>query len=216
MLELAEKLKQYKSTFDASTPSEILETINRSVSLFQQESVCDSCLMTGSEFPAFTLKDLNGRTVCSHDLLKDKPLVVSFIRGGWCPYCVLELQAWQQYYDASFNDFNIVAITPELPEFACQVKKDNHISFPVLIDEELQLTKKLGLVWPLDDEMKSLLLKWDIDVSKRTCDTKFNLPVPATFVIDKNRVIQYRFIEEDYTIRAEPSEVLNIYRKFLD
>lgn len=216
MLELAEKLKQFKSSFDASTPTEILETINRSVSLFQRESVCDSCLMRGSDFPKFTLKNIDGQDISSDSLLAEKPLVVSFIRGGWCPYCVLEMQAWQQYYEASFEDFNIVAITPEIPEFACRVKQDNDISFPVLIDEKMQLAKQLGLVWLLDDDMKELLLKWDIDILKRTCDTKFNVPVPATFVIDRNGKIQYRFIEEDYTIRAEPSEVLQVYRHLLN
>lgn len=215
MAALAEKLRQFKSSFDASTPTEILETINRSISLFQQENVCQTCLITGSTFPSFTLNNLQGNVTELTQLVQDKPLVITFIRGGWCPYCVLEMQAWQSYYKASFEEFNIVAITPEFPEFSSQLQKDNNISFPILIDKGLQLVSKLGLVWSLDADMQDLLLKWNIDLTKRSCETKFNVPIPATFVIDKDLTIKYRFIEEDYTIRAEPSDVIKAYQALL-
>lgn len=215
MADLADKLRQYKSSFDASTPTEILETINRSISLFQSHAVCSTCLPIGEQFPAFRLQSVTGETVNSDLLLQSGPLVVSFIRGGWCPYCMLEMQAWQRHFEASFEQFNIVAITPELFQYAHQVKQDNNISFPILVDKDMTFAKQLGLIWDLDDEMKALLLKWNINITERTSETKFLLPVPATFVIDQNYTIHFRFIEEDYTQRAEPSEVLKSYNKLL-
>ena len=123
------------------------------------------------------------------------------------------MQAWQRYYEASFASFNIVAISPELPEYVSQVKQDNNIGFPILIDENMEYAEQLGLIWRLDEEMKTLLLKWNIDLSERTREKHFQLPVPATFVIGQDHVIHFRFIEEDYTLRAEPAEVLESYNK---
>lgn len=85
--------------------------------------------------------------------------------------------------------------------------------FPLLVDLNLQLANALGLVHTLDADMKDVLLNWDIDIHKRTCDERYSLPIPATFVIDQNRTVSYMYIEEDYTQRAEPDEVLKIYQK---
>lgn len=215
MSPLAEQLKQYKNSFDASTPADILETINRSISLFQSNSVCSSCLPVGAKIPGFNLRSLSGEMVSSETLLANGPLVIVFIRGGWCPYCILEMQAWQRHYEASFESFNIVAISPEIPEYTSQVKQENNIGFPILIDENMDYAEKLGLIWQLDEEMKALLLKWNIDLTERTQEKQFQLPVPATFVIGQDHTIHFRFIEEDYTLRAEPAEVLKVYNKLL-
>lgn len=126
---------------------------------------------------------------------------------------MLEIQAWQQYYEASFQHFNIIAITPEIAEYALATSQDNAMRFPLLIDQHLQLANELGLVHTLDADMKDVLLKWDIDIHKRTCDERYSLPIPATFVIDQDRTVKYVYIEEDYTQRAEPEEVLKIYQK---
>lgn len=215
MADLADKLRQYKSSFDASTPTEILETINRSISLFQSHSVCNNCLPVGDKFPSFRLQSVSGETVDSEVLLQKAPLVITLIRGGWCPYCMLEMQAWQRHFEASFEQFNIVAITPELFPYAHQVKQDNNISFPILVDKDMAFAKQLGLIWDLDEDMTALLLKWNINITERTSENNFQLPVPATFVIGQNYTIYFRFIEEDYTQRAEPSEVLKTYNNLL-
>lgn len=189
MSSLADKLKHFKSTFDANTPTELLETINRSISLLQQQCIGDSCIQLEHKFPEFQLPNAKGQLVSSETLLNEHPLVVTFIRGGWCPYCMLEIQAWQQYYEASFQHFNIIAITPEIAEYALATSQDNAMRFPLLIDQNLRLANALGLVHTLDADMKDVLLKWDIDLHKRTCDERYSLPIPATFVIDQDRTV---------------------------
>lgn len=216
MADLTDTLRQFKSTFDASTPAEILETINRSLSLFQSHSVCASCLPVGSKLPKFTLKTINDVPLNSDELLSDGPLIITLIRGGWCPYCILEMQAWQKWCDSVDYPINLVAITPEVPKYAIQAKQDNNLNFPILIDEGQSFAQSLGLIWELDEDMKQLLKRWEIDLEQRNKEPMFRLPVPATFVIDKNYIIHFRFIEEDYTIRAEPEKVLEIYQKLLN
>ncbi len=215
MSSLTDKLRHFKSTFDATTPPELLETINRSISLLQAESIKDSCIKVGAKIPEFSLPDINGELFKSEQLLAEKPLVISFIRGGWCPYCMLEMQAWQHYYEASFQEFNIVAITPEVAEYASAASSDNQLNFPVLLDRNLEFADSLCLVWKLDPGMQDILLKWDIDIRKRNSDDRSHLPVPATLVVDQNHVVRFMHVEEDYTQRAEPEEVLKAYEKLL-
>lgn len=210
---LSKKLQHFKSTFDASTPPEILETINRSISLFQSENDLEQCLKVGERFPNFELTDLSNKTQNKALLVKDKPLIITIVRGGWCPYCMLEMQVWQQYYEQSNKELNIIAITPELPEYANTMKQDNKLSFPLFFDAGLKLISKLGLEWQIDNGMKQQLLRWNVDLAER-CNC-INLPVPATFVLDKNGYIQFRFVEEDYSLRADPEDVLKIYDALL-
>lgn len=215
MSSLSKKLASYKSDFNTRTPVAILETINRSISLFQEHSALKSVLKVGQKFPPFELADLNGRLFNSRELIKEKPLIVTFVRGGWCPYCVLETQMWQQYFEKSKSSLNIIAITPEKPEFAKSMLPDNSQNVPLLFDSGLCFAEQLGLVWKTDDAMKAQLLKWDINLTERHCTQTFNLPVPATFVIDQQGIIQFRFIEEDYSTRAELDDVLAVYNRFI-
>jgi peroxiredoxin len=208
---LSDSLRNFKSSFDAETPPEILETINRSISLLQNEDKFSNVLTINAPFPPFSLFDIDGHLFDSIDLLQHKPLIVTFIRGGWCPYCMLEMQAWQHYYQLHEHGLNIVAITPELPQYASIMKTDNQLSFPVLYDRGLTLSTKLDLIWEIDQALTEQLLKWNIDLTKRSSSKKFNVPIPATFVLDQNHKIQFRFIEEDYSRRAEPEQVLSVY-----
>lgn len=213
---LSKKLKHFKSTFDAKTPPEILETINRSISLFQSEDNLSHLLKVGDQFPPFKLSDIEGNEFNSAQLLRDKPLIITIVRGGWCPYCMLEMQVWQQSYEENDQQLNIIAVTPELPEYASTMKQDNNLSFPLLFDEGLKFADELGLVWQIDNDLKQQLLRWNIDLSERSdCDDTFNLPVPATFVLDKDGRITFRFVEEDYSLRADPEDVLKTYKSLL-
>lgn len=209
---LREKLEEYRSSFDEDTPKELLETISRSLSLLQSKDVQQHAIKVGDAFPEFSLNSDKNQPTSLSSLIKQGPLIVTFIRGGWCPYCILEMREWQTLYETSEQPFNFVAITPEINEFATQLKIDNHLSVPLLIDRELTLAASLGLVWQIDDDMKSLLNKWQILLEKRNCDNRYQLPVPATFVINREGNVTFRFIEEDYTVRAEPQDVINHYQ----
>ncbi len=212
---LSEKLQHFKSSFDADTPPSILETINRSVSLLQSRNQFDQCLKLDEYFPKFKLTGLDGMIYESDQLLHNSPLIITIIRGGWCPYCMLEMQTWQEYYRNNNEQLNLITVTPEMPQYANSMRIDNQLDFPLIYDSKLQFATKLGLIWKIDNQLKQLLLKWNIDLSERNCSADFTLPVPATFVIDKNYQIKFRFIEEDYSIRAEPEQVIKVYQSLL-
>ena len=215
MTSLSEKLQHFKSSFDSDTPPQILETINRSVSLLQSREQFIQSLQLYDQFPTFQLTGLDGTQYDSDKLLGTRPLIITLIRGGWCPYCMLEMQEWQQLFYKMQGNLNIIAVTPEMPQYANTMKIDNQLDFPLIYDSKLQFAKKLGLIWKIDNGLKEVLLRWKIDLSERNCSADFSLPVPATFVVDKDYKIKFRFIEEDYSVRAEPAEVLAVYQSLL-
>ncbi len=215
MATLTEQLKKFKISFDKSVPVEVLETLSRSISLIQRQQVLSKRLIVGNAVHIGALYDSEANLIDVDDLLLQNPLIITFIRGAWCPYCMLELQHWNEFLKSRNEQVNFVAISAETSDLSELAKADNKLDFTMLVDKEYQLSRKFGLTYEIDSEMKALLLKWGVDVTKRTCIDDYLLPIPATYIIDKNNEIRYAFIEEDYTQRAEPSKVYNEYKKLI-
>lgn len=215
MSTLAEQLLKYKNSFNESTSTEILEIISRRVSLLQKQKVLVNCLNVDDVVPNKRFNDGKGSCVALDKLLSRTPLIITFVRGAWCPYCMLELQAWNQFIQSISSPINFVAVSGETSDLLVLAKKDNNLDFPILEDKDYFLAKNFGLMYEVGDEMKTLLLKWGIDLMKRTCTNDYLLPIPATYILDKKHVIKYAFLEEDYTQRAEPQEVYNEYKRLV-
>ena len=145
-------------------------------------------------------------------LLKKEPVVLSFYRGEWCPFCNLELRAYQQALpEMEALGAAFVAVSPEKPEFA-QLLADKHkLTFPVLTDHENLIGRKYGLVYQMNSEVKAIALNFGNDISKRNGSDKWELPVPGTFVIDTKGVVRFAHVDPNFmTGRANPEAVLDI------
>lgn len=215
MTKLTEQLQKYKNNFNETASSEILEIISRSVSLLQKQKVIEGSLKLGDVVENNNVNDDKGNTTALDDLLLESPLIITFVRGAWCPYCMLELQAWNHFIQSTNSPINFVAVSGETPNLLRLARKDNRLDFSIMLDKDYSLAHTFGLIYKVDDEMKTLLLKWGIDLTKRACTDDFLLPIPATYILDKNHVIRYAFLEEDYTQRAEPKDVYNEYQKLV-
>ena len=134
---------------------------------------------------------------------------MSFYRGGWCPYCNIELRGLQSEL-ASFREHgaNLVAVSPQTPDNSLSTTEQNELEFPVLSDVGNTVAKKFGLVFTLPESLRPIYEDFGIDISKSNGDESFEIPVPATFVINRDGHISYAFINADYRKRAEPSDVL--------
>ncbi|MBT1064094.1 AhpC/TSA family protein [Bowmanella sp. Y26] len=210
MMDLRVRISEYKQQDPMRASSQLLDAISRSLSLLQHSDVKRQALKEGDVAPQVRFKDLQNQLVLLSDLLTNGPLILSFYRGGWCPYCVLELKAWHDAIAACQQPVNFVAVTPEIAVHAKQTHSDNNLQFPILVDSKNQAANQFGLTWHIDDDMRELMEKWHIDLTKRNCTQGFELPIPATYVLGADGRILYAFIEEDYTQRAEPAEVLAI------
>jgi peroxiredoxin len=152
--------------------------------------------------------------VSSEALRHEGPVVVSFYRGGWCPYCNLELKALQEVNDEiKALGARLVAISPELPDETLSTAEKNDLEFEVLSDTDNKVADQYGLSFSLAEELRPIYKNWGADVATVNDDPDWRLPLPATYVIDQDGRIVHSFTDEDYTARLEPDEILDSLRK---
>jgi peroxiredoxin len=155
----------------------------------------------GDRFPAVTLNDHLGRSIDVSALASQQPLIVTFYRGGWCPYCNLELRAYQK----------------QLPEIEALggklVAVSNDVSFPVLSDSQGRLADALGIRFELSPAIHALYKKLGHDLAARNGDDKWALPMPATFVVAKGGIIAHAAIDPDYRKRLDPEIAIALLRQ---
>ena len=144
-------------------------------------------------------------------LIEKKPSVILFYRGGWCPYCNYELRAFEEVLER-IEDLGaqLVAVSPETPDDSLTTKDKNELSYAVLSDVGNNVTNDYGLVFSLDERLRPIYDQSGVDLPAFNGDNTFNLPMPATYVINQSGQIVYAFVSEDYTKRSEPSEVVKI------
>ena len=170
-----------------------------------------NALGVGDTAPMFELPDANGDTVSLAEVLKNGPAVVSFYRGSWCPFCNLELRAMQQELaNASAANVTLVAISPNTPDISADFAKEIEVTFPVLSDVDNVVAKQFNLVFGISDGLIELMTEQGRDLTEMNGSQNWELPIPATYVIDQSGVIQFAFVDTNHRARAEPSEVVAI------
>ena len=142
-------------------------------------------------------------------LWKQAPTFVVFYRGGWCPYCNLELRAWQQYLAALKQlGGQLVAVSPQTPDNSLSAAEKNELAFPVLSDSALEAATAFGVAFAMPPELIELYSRVGNDLPVLNGNGRWVLPVPATYVIDRNGRVAFAHVEADYRERAEPRDVL--------
>tara|TARA_R110002020_G_scaffold110231_1_gene254660 strand:+ start:122 stop:760 length:639 start_codon:yes stop_codon:yes gene_type:complete len=206
---LTETLKNANQQNRENIPSETLEVMDKATQDLIDNGLSNSALKSGDTFPSAILKNATGKEIKLDDLLTKGPVVISFYRGGWCPYCNIELKALQQALpQIKEAGANLVAITPETPDNSLTTKEKNNLSFEVLSDINNELAREAGLIFKLPKDLLNIYDNFGIDIEKHNKNADFELPMPATYVVDKNGKIIYAFVNEDYTKRADTSAIL--------
>jgi peroxiredoxin len=211
---LQDRLDALKADFEAGRfplkPSkEALETMHRATAELIETGQAQRARKAGDTAPQFTLKDPEGNDVSSRDLLARGPLVVSFYRGVWCPYCNLELQALQMALpDISARGANLVAISPQTAPNSRKSQRENKLSFPILSDVRSEVADAFGIRFALPEKLVELYKTFKNDLPTFNDDPSWVLPMPARYVIGTDGVIAYAEINPDYTRRPDPSELL--------
>lgn len=162
----------------------------------------------GETFPDLKI---DGKTVSQY--LREKPLVITFYRGGWCPYCVKQLKEIDSELSKIEPSAKLIALSPEQESEVRKTKSKNNLKFTVLSDKKNELARKLGLVFKVDPEVNKEYKLLGLDLEASQGDKSFELPVPATFVIDQNRKIVFAFADADYTKRADTKEIIEAVTK---
>ncbi|MDT7728742.1 MAG: hypothetical protein QOI21_5318 [Actinomycetota bacterium] len=204
--------QQRKKAWEARTPEE-RQTRADAIDQVDKAGVARAALAVGEKLPQFVLADARGRQVDIEDLLADGPVVISFYRGGWCPYCNLELRALQaRLHELHRLGTSLVAISPELPDRSLSTEEKNELRFPVLSDPGNEVARKFRIVHEISPEVVAYQRRNGNDVATYNGAETAEVPLPATYVADQDGVVQYAFVSADYTRRSDPDEVVEVVR----
>ena len=216
MSRLIDAIKEYQEgTFKKKAPLEIQEIMLNATKKLEDEGISKNALKTGDIAKEFTLPNAVGKNVSLNDAIeKNEFVIVNFYRGTWCAYCNLELKALQ----SRLNDFrelgaDLIAVSPQSPDASMTTKEKNELKFEVLSDNGNVIAKEYGLVFSLDDELKPIYTKFGIDIPASNNDDSYEIPMPAVYVLNKNKEIIFSFIDEDYTKRCEPQDIIEAIKK---
>jgi peroxiredoxin len=178
----------------------------------QASGITAAALKAGQPAPNFTLPDAFGKPVSFSALLAHGPVVISFYRGEWCPFCNIELRALQQALPTIKQlGATLIAISPEKPDHAIVATEKNNLTFPVLTDFGNNVARQFGIVFQVGQELQEFSKNaFKNDLALRNGEDSYELPVPATYVIDTSSIIRFAHVEVDYmTSRAEPEEIIS-------
>ena len=174
-------------------------------------------LRVGDQAKDFRLPNASGGEQTLAVLLKEGPLVISFYRGGWCPYCNLEFKALSDALP-KINQLGakLIGISPELPDNSMSTKEKHQLPFDVLRDVGNKVAREYGIVMDVPPSRVPLYIKWGLNVPRTNGDESWELPIPATYVIDEDGKVTFAFVNKNYTERCEPAEIIKALQSLAD
>jgi peroxiredoxin len=214
MRSLREIFAERKEAVARYVPSDVQAVHDRTVATLKAQGLAAQALSifnVGARPPAFELPDHNGSPVSSADLLSNGRLVLLFIRGRWCPFCVGQMEA-MNYIAAAIKSAgaSLVAVSPQTEKQAFFMHDQHKFAFPLLVDAGNQIARQFGLVYRVPEEQQRLYRNTFVNLPFVNGDSSWELPIPATFVIDRDGSILFASANEDYTERPEPLEILSV------
>ncbi len=218
-MSLQAKLDAFKADFEAGkppyrVPRSVIETMHRATAELKASGQAERARKVGDPAPEFALPDGSAEIVRSADLLARGPLVVSFYRGVWCPYCNTELQALEAFLP-QIEEFggSLVAISPQSAANSRKSARQNGLTFPILSDQGNEVAAAFGLRYHLPDYLIELYKQLGNDLPLINGEPSWTLPIPARYVIGQDGVIRYANVSPDYTLRPEPEDMLPALRR---
>jgi peroxiredoxin len=212
---LEQTLAGLRDKFAKIIPDSASAIMEGHIESLRKNGAVDQILKPGAKAPAFTLKNQHAEDVSSVDLIKQGPLVVSFTRGSWCPFCAAEVRALNEVYD-QFREAGIelVVLSPQSPDSTRKQAATGKLKFNLLVDKNNEIGKAFGLVYTFPDHLKDVYSNvFKLDIQALNEASNWQLPIPARFVIDGSGVIRDAKADPDYRYRPEPSDVFDIAKK---
>ena len=204
-------LTQAKVEFGRKANPEFMKGVDHEIEKAKAIQQGSHALAVGEKAPNFELPNHNGAAITLNELLSKGPLVITFYRGSWCPYCNLQLNALQsRLSEIESLGAQLVAISPQKPDNSLTSGEMNQIKFTVLSDQDAKVAEKYGVAW----KVPTFLLEHmrndrKLDLEEINNGNATILPIPATFVLNKNGIVTWRFIDVDYRNRSEPEDIIN-------
>jgi peroxiredoxin len=190
-------------------PPAASHTIDRGIAQVETTGLTQQALAAGQLAPPFTLPDATGQPKTLTALLAQGPVVLAFYRGNWCPYCNVQLRAYQQALpELALRGATLVAISPQTPELSSLTASEKELAFPVLSDVGNVVARQYGLAYGVGPEVAYTLRSVGIDLAAFNGTADDELPLTATFVINTDGVIGWRWVEANFKHRADPADII--------
>ncbi len=207
---LAQVFAERKDLIAKYVPPDVQAVHARTIAGLTQQGLAAKALGIGAKTPLFELPDHNGKTVSSTALLEKGRLVVCFIRGRWCPFCVGQMEAMSAIAaQVEAAGASLVAISAQTGKQAYFMHDQHKLAFPLLVDTQNELARQFGLVYRVPEEQQAIYRRTFVNLPFVNGDDSWELPIPATYVIDPNGEVRFASANEDYTERPEPLEILS-------
>ena len=214
---LREQFAERKALIEKLVPAELTAVHRRVVEDLQQSGIVERSLQPGAIAPAFELPDQNGKPVSSTELLREHRLILCFIRGRWDPFCCGQMEAMNELLP-SFEQAgaSIIAISPQTVKHSYFMHDQHKLRFPLLSDAGNQVARQFGIVYRVPNEpptdQQDIYRRVFINLPNTNGDASWELPIPATYILNCDGTILYAAANPDYTQRPEPAEILERVR----
>lgn len=203
-------LDAFRAEFLGKVSADIATTMQQATIQLTQDYVSKPLLQVGDLAPDFELPNAIGEMIKLSDRLQHGSVILTFYRGGWCPYCNLELRAYQQILpQIQTAGASLIAISPQTPDESLSTAEKNQLGFDVLSDRGCTVAQAYKIAFELPDELKALYTQFNHALPDVNGTSDWQLPIPATFAIAPNRQILLAYIDGDYRNRLEPDEALS-------
>ena len=212
-MSLTEQLAQQQANTHGKLPGAIREAMSTATATLAASGLVDSAISEGDRAPDFSLPNAVGQSLRLSEVLARGPVVLSFYRGQWCPYCNLELRALQAALpEITAAGATLVAVSPQTPDNSLSTVEKNELTFEILSDVGNSVARSYGLVFVLPEALRPIYANFGIDIPGHNGDDTFELPLSATYVIATDGTVKHAFVDADYTLRLDPVEIVTALR----
>jgi peroxiredoxin len=214
MSDFQQRLLNLKKRFESNVTPKYQKILNRAINELQKPDKRRLVLKAGDQMPHFVLENQEGEMCDGQKLCTKKPLIITFYRGFWCPYCNIDMNNLQKYVpEIEALGAQLIAISPEKAEYSRRIIKRQHLTFDILHDERNEVAEMFGIKWKLSDEVVKLYKdNFHYDLKLYHGNDDWSLPIPARFLVDTDMVIRYAESTPDYSTRPEPDGLMEVLK----
>ena len=206
---LCEIFAERKELISQYVPQEIQSVHEQAITELRDQGISKRALAVGAKAPSFELKDHNGRTVSSAEILKTDRLVICFFRGRWCPFCVGQLEGMNRILpQIRAAGAGLVAISLQTVQQSFFMADQHRLGFPLLSDAGNQVARRFGLVYHVPEYQQSIYRRTFVNLPFINGEDSWELPIPAVYVVDRDNSVRFAAVNPDYKERPEPEEIL--------
>jgi peroxiredoxin len=206
---LQQQIDEFIAEGASQLPAGLLKALLSPIGQLIASGTADKAFKEGAQVPDFTLPDARGNMVRLSPLLTQGPVVITFYRGAWCPYCHLVLRAYQQALpQLEAWGASLVAISPQTPDYSFLIAEKMKLTFIVLSDVGNQVARQFGLVFTIDEAVRGAHKQVDSNLPMFNGNDSWELPMAGTFLVDQSGIVRLAFVDPDFRHRLDPAAII--------